>query len=395
METSFNEVARGDGAPATLGLVLVVDDSPITTESMRQALQAHFDIETCESGEACLERLAAGGKLPDLILLDIEMGGIDGFETCLWLRADYDVPVIFVSAHDDLPDLIKAFDSGGDDFVVKPFNPEILLRKAQLIVEHRSAKKRLVAETESLRSMAMSFLGNIGYGGVLLNFMRSSLDLADHEALAQRVLEATANYDVRCHVQIRHSEGVCSLTPSGQASPLEVSVLEKSASMGRIFQFSRRMVINYSAVSIMILELPTDETEVGELRDYITILAETAEAIAETIGMRKESAQRAEALQSAVSETADAVEILRELYRKQQSDTRLSLQEMIDSVEKAYLNLGLTERQEARVSNIIREGADNTLNLFDVGVELDKRFTQILDSLKPQGMSSGLREIWL
>jgi CheY-like chemotaxis protein len=322
------------------------------------------------------------------------MGGIDGFETCLWLRADHDIPVIFVSAHNELPDLIKAFDSGGDDFVVKPFDPELLLLKAQHIVQHHAAKKKLAAEAASLKSMAMNFLGSIGYGGVLLNFMRGSLDVSDFETLAQRIFEATTHYDVRCHVQVRHAGGVCTLTPTGKASPLEESVLEKSADMGRIFQFSQRVVVNYSTVSILITDLPKDENEAGKLRDYISILAETAEAIAETIAMRKESAQRAEALQAAVGETAAAVESLRELFHKQQSDAHVCLNEMIDNVEKSYFNLGLTTNQEARVSNIVRAGAENTLILFDVGVEVDKRFAQILDALRPHGANSLQNEVW-
>jgi hypothetical protein len=98
--------------------------------------------------------------------------------------------------------------------------------------------------------------------------------------------------------------------------------------------------------------------------------------------MRKESAVRAEALQQASAETASSVETLRELYRKQQSDTRLRLQDMIDNVERAYVNLGLSDNQESRVSGILRAGADDVLVLFDVGVEFDHRFSQILNALR-------------
>lgn len=185
------------------------------------------------------------------------------------------------------------------------------------------------------------------------------------------------------------------MTPDGLASPLEASVLEKSAGMGRIFQFGRRMVVNYSFVSVLILDVPRDEEEAGKLRDNIAILAESAEAIAETIVMRQESAKRAEALQVASSETADAVEILRDLYRKQQSDTRIRLQEMIDDVERAYVNLGLTDNQEDRVSNILRDGADKVLQLFDIGIEFDNRFAQILDALRPKTGNAAASDVWL
>lgn len=376
------------------GQVLVVDDSLISIESARQALQGDFEVATADSGEACLEKLAAGGKMPDLILLDIEMGGIDGFETCRRLREAHDIPVIFVTSHDDLPECIKAFDSGGDDFVVKPFDPEVLLRKAQRIVQYQEVKKTLTAEKASLTSMAMGFLQNLGDTGVLLTFMRSSLGLSDYDELAKRLLEATANYGVRCHVQVRHSDGCCTWTPTGSASPLEASVLEKSVAMGRIFQFSRRLVVNYSSVSILILDLPDDMDVQGKLRDNIAILAETAEAIAETIAMRKESASRAEALQAAVYETAETVESVRKLYAKQQIDTRQSLESMIDTVEKSYFNLGLTELQESRVSNILRDGTNHTLTLFEVGVELDRRLAHILDALRPQRTNSTQAEVW-
>ncbi len=381
-------------APVALGRVLLVDDSPIIIESLRQALQSSFDVAAASSGEACLAHLASGQTLPDLVLLDIEMDGIDGFETCRRLRADHDMPVIFVSSHDDLAERIKAFDSGGDDFVVKPFDPEVILRKAQRIVLYHATQKALSAEKQSLQSMAMGFLRNIGDTGVLLNFMRSSLGLVDYEVLAQRLLDATAEYGVTCHVQIRYADGSCTLTPHGAASPLEASVLEKSSTMGRIFQFSRRLVVNYTFASALITDLPTNDEEAGKLRDNIAILVESAEAIAETIAMRKESGIRAEALQAAAGETADAVETLRELYRKQQADTRIRLQDMIDNVEKAYVNLGLSDNQENRVSNILREGADNTLQLFDVGIEFDKRFGQILDALRPKNPGAA-SDVWL
>lgn len=377
-----------------LGRVLIVDDSPISTESARQALQDYFAVDTADSGEACLEKLASCARQPDLILLDIEMGGIDGFETCRRLREAHDMPVIFVTSHDDLPECIKAFDSGGDDFVVKPFDPEVILRKAQRIVQFHAVKKTLAAEKDSLSTMAMGFLRNLGDTGVLLTFMRSSLGVSDYEELAKRLLEATANYGVHCHVQVRHAAGSCTRTPAGAASPLEESVLEKSVAMGRIFQFSRRLVVNYHSVSILIIDLPADDNEVGKLRDNVTILAETAEAIAETISMRKESAARAEALQSAVSETADTVESVRQLYAKQQAETRESLAAMIDNVEQSYFNLGLTERQEGRVSDILREGTEHTLTLFEIGIELDRRLAHILDALRPQGASTSQAEVW-
>lgn len=378
-----------------LGRVLIVDDDQISMESLRQALRGSFEVDTETSGEACLARLAGELPSPDLILLDIEMDGIDGFATCSQLRQTRDTPVIFVSSHDNLTERLKAFDSGGDDFIAKPFEPALLQRKAQRLFLGRACNVALAAEKDSLQTMAMGFLRNIGDTGVLLTFMRSSLGLVDYELLAERLLEATAQYGVRCHVQVRHPEGVCTLKLGGRASPLEESILEKSSSMGRIFQFGKRLVVNYASVSVLILDLPADEKQAGELRDNIAILAESTEAISETIAMRKESALRAEALQNAASETASAVEILRDHYHRQQLDAHLRLQQMIDNIEKRYFNLGLTDRQEAQISEFLRLGVDKTLELFEVSDDVESRFTLILNALRPQGSEYGQTDVWL
>lgn len=376
-----------------LGHLLVVDDNLFTGESMRQALAAQFNVTLLDSGEACLAYLKQPETPVDLILLDIEMDGIDGLETCRRLRQSHHMPIMFVSGHDELSTRLEAFDSGGDDFIVKPFDPDILRRKVQRMVEVHAQQHALHSEKASLHDMAMDFMKNIGDTGVLLNFMRSSLGLTDYPSLAQRLLETTANYGIRCHIQIRYDGANCTLTPNGPASPLEVSVLEQSATMGRIFQFSRRMVVNYDMVSVLILDLPQDENEVGRLRDNIAILAESAEAIAETIIMRTESSKRAEALQHASGETAEAVETLRELYRNQQVDTRISLQGMIDDVERAYISLGLTESQESAVSNMLHSGTERVLQLFDLGVEFDHRFSQILNALRPRSGAQPQSEV--
>ncbi len=363
--------------------VLIVDDNPISVASLQLALSQRFAVNTAESGESCLEWVEREGA-PDLILLDIEMGGIDGYETCRRLRAAHDVPVIFVSSHDELEERLLAFDSGGNDFVLKPFDPEVVKRKVERLVADFALRRQLAADKDNLQNMAMGFLRNIGDTGVLLAFMRSCLGLVEFDELARRLVEATGQYGVDCHVQIRHPEGVCTYTDSGRASPLEESILRQSATMGRIFQFRRRLVVNYDYVSVLILNVPDDEGEVGKLRDNIAILAESAEAIAETIVMRRESGLRADALQAATFQTVEAVEALREVYRKQQYGARLRLQEMTDAIEKSYINLGLTESQEARVSNLLRVGADRTLELFDMGIELENRFVNVMEILQPK-----------
>ena len=106
--------------------LLIVDDAPANLELLAGLLRrAGFRVRPVPSGELALQ--AARHELPDLILLDINMPGMNGYEVCVRLKADsalQAVPVIFLSALDDVLDKVKAFSVGGVDYVSKPFQFE-------------------------------------------------------------------------------------------------------------------------------------------------------------------------------------------------------------------------------------------------------------------------------
>ncbi|MGI9333017.1 MAG: sigma 54-interacting transcriptional regulator [Gammaproteobacteria bacterium] len=120
-------VAGGDET-ATL---LIVDDTPTNLQVLLDALEsAGFDVLVATSGQQALERAKLGS--PDLILLDVVMPGMDGFETCRQLKSTAglsDTPVIFMTASDETGDKLKGFNAGAVDYVTKPLDhDEVLVR---------------------------------------------------------------------------------------------------------------------------------------------------------------------------------------------------------------------------------------------------------------------------
>lgn len=121
-------------------IILLVDDNPDNLHMLYQALKDEYDLRSVTSG---LDALKLAGELyPDLILLDIMMPGMDGYETCRKLKTTENIrgiPVIFVTAlHDDL-DEARGFEAGGVDFIIKPIKP-LLLRKR--VAAHIALKLR-------------------------------------------------------------------------------------------------------------------------------------------------------------------------------------------------------------------------------------------------------------
>src|SRR5215472_3651651 len=123
--------------------VLVVDDEPNIRELVQVALKFHgCTVITGASGKEALQRAAS--DQPDLIVLDVVLPDIDGFEVCRRLRAQAnDVPVIFLTARDTTSDTVTGLALGGDDYITKPFSVEALVARVRAVLRRASRSTQL------------------------------------------------------------------------------------------------------------------------------------------------------------------------------------------------------------------------------------------------------------
>ncbi len=139
-------------------LILIVEDSAINSKLCQSLLAKNgYETEICSDGESALEFLSK--STPDLILLDIIMPGIDGYQFSESIKANprlKDTPVIFLSAMNDEESIIKGFSSGGVDYITKPFRTQELLARTRTHVELKKAKEKLLqmAITDELTGLA-------------------------------------------------------------------------------------------------------------------------------------------------------------------------------------------------------------------------------------------------
>jgi len=151
-----------------LGLVLVVDDEPANLELVSRRLAAlGCEVVRASNGEQALA--LAERKMPDLILLDVMMPGIDGWETCRRLKANErtaGIPVIFVTARDRAEDLSRGFDVGGIDYVSKPIEMLELAPRVRTALLTKRLQDQLRASNEQLRKVERSrqeLIGMLGH----------------------------------------------------------------------------------------------------------------------------------------------------------------------------------------------------------------------------------------
>jgi two-component system response regulator MprA len=120
--------------------ILVVDDERAVRDSLRRALELEgYDVELAADGEEALERLSANGE-PDAVILDILMPKMDGLEVCRRLRREgHRLPVLMLTARDEVENRVSGLDAGADDYVTKPFALEELLARMRALLRRTSS----------------------------------------------------------------------------------------------------------------------------------------------------------------------------------------------------------------------------------------------------------------
>ncbi|WP_353572852.1 response regulator [Candidatus Albibeggiatoa sp. nov. BB20] len=134
--------------------ILVVDDTPTNLQILTHILtkRGQYKVHTAKNGEMAL--IAANRAMPDLILLDIMMPGMDGYEVCERLKADEQtraIPIIFVSALSEIVDKVKSFKAGGVDFITKPFQAEEVLARVEAHLKVHNLQKKLALQNKRLQ----------------------------------------------------------------------------------------------------------------------------------------------------------------------------------------------------------------------------------------------------
>ncbi len=339
--------------------IFVVDDEPAARMVAAFPLdEPRYQVLEFASGKACIDNIALA---PDIILLDVDMPDMDGIATCRTLRdgCGWSGLVIFISAHSDLATRLQAYDAGGQDYIVKPFNPEELAQKVAVAEEMLARQRGLEEQVKMATQTAFTAMSSMGELGSLLEFFRASFSSETGEQLAAELFGVLKRYDLDGFVELTIAGQRLQASSQGACTPLELSILGHAKDMGHIFQFRDRMVINYPAISLVTSKLPVGNADyLGRLRDHLASLAEAANA--RLIALTSETQRRTQARAIAAA-FADLSAIL-EVAEKQQSTARLNMLATIDhlvkELDRSFIHLDLNQKQEDALSKITRAAAD-------------------------------------
>lgn len=349
--------------------IFAVDDDEMVRAMIESMLAPDYPVASFASAESCLARIAE--SRPGMLLLDIGLPGMDGYALCRRLKDDdatSDLPVVFVSAHDTLEARLAGFDAGGEDFIVKPFEPELLLRKVQVAERLGAAKRALHEQVQNAEHMTDLALSSMGDSGVALQFMSKLVGCESELDIAENLLQVLGYFRLAGAIETRVGERSHVLSSNGDSLPLETAILGHVRSMDRIFEFQTRSVYNLDNVTLMVSNMPIADSELcGRIRDTLAIVTQGADGRLLAIANAEARDRGAQGLMSALDSLVRTVNGFAEVHERH----RLTSSEIVFRVEqnlaRSFVHLGLTEDQERLVEDLFRAGMTDLMNFIEQG----------------------------
>ncbi len=250
--------------------IMIVDDTPANLRMLEEMLKGQgYRVVAFPKGESAIK--AAFRNPPDLILLDIRMPEMDGYEVCRQLKTDErlrDIPVIFISALRETLDMVKAFDVGGVDYVAKPFRFEEVQARVETHLQIRRMQKELEKHNLNLQELVREQVREISEAQMAMIFALAKLAESRDDGTGKH-LERVQTYCAVLAKQVL------------EASPYELSV--DSGFVENIFYASPLHDIGKVGIADSILLKPgklTDE-EFEIMKTHALIGARTLEAVRE------------------------------------------------------------------------------------------------------------------
>ncbi|MBV1777222.1 response regulator [Burkholderiaceae bacterium DAT-1] len=384
--------------------ILIIDDDPYTVSLMTAVLGDFFQVKHADSGQEGLKM--AHAIQPQLILLDVEMSGMDGYEVCGILKSDpatADLPVIFISANDDPDSILKGYDCGGADYIVKPFDPKLLRRKITIFLRFLEEKRSLEEKAQAASKTAMTALINLGDVGRILTFLRDTVSVTGYSDIAEASLRLFEDAGLDASIQLRSHEGCLSKTIKGICSPLEEQVLSNMATCGRIVDLGKRSAFNFPHVTIIIRNMPRDDPmEYARVKDNAAIVVEIIELHMQSLTFTFDTIKRGDDLLNIVHRSASALRDIEQRQRRQREASENILNQLVNDIEDAFVYMGLSETQELQLQKLARDaiGQAQTLNkefvetdsiMQSLGEGMDAMLQQELQGASEASLDSGSR----
>ncbi len=370
--------------------VLAIDDEPWNLEILQHYLQDNYELLLANNGEEGLATLSEQDDI-EMVLLDVSMPDMDGYEVCKKIRENSQwaqVPVVFISARGTVEERMQGYKSGGDDYLVKPFECDELLAKLQIINKYKDEKKDLQDNYKMASDVAMEAMTNSQEIGLALEFSKETYAIKNESDLMDLFVNCLKNFGLNAIIRLRVSDFYQWHQCIGQPSPLEKGLVDILSKKDRIFSFEHRTQFNFDRISLLVKNMPVeDENKYGRYKDLLPFFLDATNACMESIEDRKTITEN-DQLKPSILIVNEALDEERSLIKESQTILSRILEDLNHTVEDELPTLGLDADQEKFLINLIEKKiieASVAANISNQSDELLDRVSKTLGGLIHSG----------
>lgn len=363
--------------------IMSVDDSAMNHKVIQKLLGEKYDLVGALSGKECLSKIT--NINPDLILLDVTMPDMDGYETCLKLRDNEStkhIPILFLSGRCSIEEKLKGYEVGGDDYITKPFEAEELLVKIHKNLTYKSESDALTSQATEASAVAMSAMRDTSNVGVCLHFMEESFTAPALPQAVAALFRATKKLNMSASVQVRLSGGDLTYQDDEVYRELEHALLLKVKDQGRFVNFGQRIVVNYDCVSMLIKRVPDSEGAAFTLtKDCALMLMKGLHARVKALEAEMDLQKERDVLSKLITKTHQVLTSTQANVHHLITQSASIMEDTVVEVEQFMSHLHLDEYQEETVMNLLKSKLEKISALHTPYLEEEKRFTDMIKVL--------------
>ena len=366
--------------------ILAIDDDKISQKFIGRALNNEaFSLSYANDGEQGLEKALADS--PDIIILDVEMPGMNGYQVCEKLRESEvtkNIPVVFLSSHTSLRDRMQGYEVGADDFLVKPFETADLVAKMMVLAKYLEDEKSLKTQFEQASKTAYMAMTSSSEIGLTMQFVEKSYGYHNFQDLADAMFDVTRQYQINCALMILPAEGQpLWFSPDDPIKPLEKEMMEMLDRKQRFTDFGTRTIINYHNLSLLVKNMPLDDMErYGRIKDLLPMLLAAVDSKINAINSENALSNQSEELLTSFGVIKTSLYHLTKTLMSNQSESTELLQSMVTSLNSDLLGMGLEEDQETYILEQIDSAIEDAKEQIDASDMLYVVFSSIHSQLK-------------
>lgn len=289
--------------------ILIVDDEPINNLFLTELLEEHFELTQVENGDDALAAIEQSP--PDLVLLDIVMPGKSGLEICKIIKSDpntANIPIIFLSALDQLADRLAGYNAGGDGYIAKPFSGLEVFTKIKLALDKKENAEKLADAEQSHEednnvNMAMKYMSHTSEIGQIHHFFKNSITCSSIETLCQLVLDTCSSLNLKVTLRINKPEESY-FSHDVDIKNLDLEILGILNNREPLIYFGQRCLINFKNISLLIKNMPAEDEEKTEcIKENMTLIMEVADVRLTQLINEKQFAQQKADLANILADT--------------------------------------------------------------------------------------------